>query len=90
MKIILASRLAKRVGVHERIAEIIRDLESFANVGAKFDPRFGILTAGDCPHLGCGHEEGARFSKVIGGQIDLGFAFPSLPRADTKGHAGPF
>ncbi len=50
----------------------------------------GVLTGGQSPHLGRRDEERARLGLMIGGQVDGGFAFPPLPRADAKGHARPF
>src|SRR6056297_1587949 len=84
---VLANGLAEAFLGSESVAQVVGDLEGLSDARAEFFPWLGRLARGDGPHLGRGHEEGARLRAVVGGEVDLRLALPALPRTDAEGHA---
>ena len=80
--------LAQSRGIAERIAQVIGNLEGFADASAELFPGFGVLAGGERAHLGRGDEQRAGLGLVVGGKVDAFLAFPALPGADAVGHAG--
>lgn len=87
VQVILPNRLAQCLGIIERIPQIIRDLKRLADPGTQLAPGFGLLSGGDGPHLRRRDEQRPGFRAMIGRQIDLRLAFPSLPGTDPVRHA---
>ena len=87
MQIIRACGLAQRLRIIKRIAQIVSDLEGLTDARAQLEPRLGLLSGSHRPHLGRGNKQGSGLGLMIGRQIILRLALPSLTRADTTGHA---
>ena len=86
MHLVLVRGLSKRRLVVKRVAQIVGHLERLADSCAELFPLVALLSRRDGAHLGRRDEQRAGLGAVIGGQVDLRFAFPALPGADAVRH----
>lgn len=87
VQVILTDGFTQGIGIQKRIAQVIGHLKGGTDARAKLVSGLWLMAGGNRAHLGRGNEQRAGFRAVIGLKINLGLAFPALPRANAVRHA---